>query len=252
MRTSRAGRSATHTAWPAAACGCLQVKLLQDLGVDAAFDYHKEAVSDAIPKLCEGGIDIDYEQVGGAPACACTTAHPCPVAMPPVHLHQSLLVCASHLQVISICWGLPLGCAAGENLEVCLEHMNKHGRVVLCGMVSQYNLPPAERYGIKNLFHATGKQASVQQQGAAVTPTVILACPPRPRGAATCSGGGRGQQTHVVATQLRWHVLWVAACLQLLMQGFIVSDLAKGMHAEFMRDMVQWVSCLRQPSSVMP
>lgn len=45
----------------------------------------------------------------------------------------------------------------GEQLEAAIDKMNKHGRIVSCGMVSQYNKPPAERYGIKNLFQFVGQ-----------------------------------------------------------------------------------------------
>lgn len=45
----------------------------------------------------------------------------------------------------------------GEQLEAAIDKMNKHGRIVACGMVSQYNKPPAERYGVKNLFQFVGQ-----------------------------------------------------------------------------------------------
>ncbi|ROW07358.1 hypothetical protein VMCG_03748 [Cytospora schulzeri] len=40
----------------------------------------------------------------------------------------------------------------GETLDAALAAMNSWGRVVACGMISQYNIKdPAERYGVKNL-----------------------------------------------------------------------------------------------------
>ena len=45
----------------------------------------------------------------------------------------------------------------GEHLEAALEMLKSNGRIVGCGMVSQYNLPEKERYGIKNLFYMTTK-----------------------------------------------------------------------------------------------
>lgn len=45
----------------------------------------------------------------------------------------------------------------GEQLEAALEMMKTHGRIVGSGMVSQYNLPQNEKYGIKNLTHMFGK-----------------------------------------------------------------------------------------------
>ena len=54
----------------------------------------------------------------------------------------------------------------GEHLEVALELMNQHGRLVMCGMISMYNsveLPP----GPRNLFHVVAK--SLKMQGFIVT-----------------------------------------------------------------------------------
>lgn len=45
----------------------------------------------------------------------------------------------------------------GEQLEAALEMLKNHGRIVGCGMVSQYNLPEKEKYGIRNLFHMVSK-----------------------------------------------------------------------------------------------
>jgi NADPH-dependent curcumin reductase CurA len=50
----------------------------------------------------------------------------------------------------------------GEVLEASLEMMNDFGRVVMCGAISQYDKPPAERYGVKNLFHVVAKQLKLQ------------------------------------------------------------------------------------------
>ena len=49
----------------------------------------------------------------------------------------------------------------GKHLEAALEHMNPHGRLVMCGMISQYNAtrPPA---GPSNLGHIIGKQLTMQ------------------------------------------------------------------------------------------
>ena len=50
----------------------------------------------------------------------------------------------------------------GETLEATLENMNNHGRVIACGMISQYDLQFDERYGVKNLFYIVGKRLKMQ------------------------------------------------------------------------------------------
>jgi NADPH-dependent curcumin reductase CurA len=50
----------------------------------------------------------------------------------------------------------------GEQLEAALEMMKNFGRIVACGMVSQYNLPEKERYGVKNLFHLVSKNLTMR------------------------------------------------------------------------------------------
>ncbi|PKC63116.1 NAD(P)-binding protein, partial [Rhizophagus irregularis] len=39
----------------------------------------------------------------------------------------------------------------GQTLETVLNHCNQFSRIVVCGMISQYNLPFNEKYGVKNL-----------------------------------------------------------------------------------------------------
>lgn len=50
----------------------------------------------------------------------------------------------------------------GMTLEAILEMMNDGGRVVVCGAISQYDTPPEQRYGVRNLFHVVAKQLKVQ------------------------------------------------------------------------------------------
>lgn len=48
----------------------------------------------------------------------------------------------------------------GTHLEAALEHMNQNGRIVACGMISQYNAPDA--VGVRNLFYIVGKRLMVK------------------------------------------------------------------------------------------
>jgi NADPH-dependent curcumin reductase CurA len=49
----------------------------------------------------------------------------------------------------------------GKHLEAALEHMNLCGRLVLCGMISQYNAAQPEP-GPRNLFYVTTKRLRMQ------------------------------------------------------------------------------------------
>ncbi|RDW73167.1 hypothetical protein BP6252_07074 [Coleophoma cylindrospora] len=50
----------------------------------------------------------------------------------------------------------------GEQLEAALDAMNDFGRVVACGMISQYNAKPGEAYGVKNLMHIVAKRLTIR------------------------------------------------------------------------------------------
>ncbi|TPX34285.1 hypothetical protein SeMB42_g05155 [Synchytrium endobioticum] len=86
-----------------------KVAYLRDLGFEA-FNYKTMEHEDAMRKYCPNGIDIYFENVGGA------------------------------------------------TLDNVLVHMNNHGRIPLCGMISQYNSSPETAYGVKNLMLAVGKR----------------------------------------------------------------------------------------------
>lgn len=49
----------------------------------------------------------------------------------------------------------------GEHLEAALNHLNVHGRIVCCGMISQYN-NSGEAYGVRNLMNVVGKQLTIR------------------------------------------------------------------------------------------
>jgi NADPH-dependent curcumin reductase CurA len=46
----------------------------------------------------------------------------------------------------------------GEQLEAALEAMNTWGRIIACGMVSEYSRAAGERYGVKNLMYIVSKR----------------------------------------------------------------------------------------------
>ncbi|KIW28707.1 uncharacterized protein PV07_08345 [Cladophialophora immunda] len=49
----------------------------------------------------------------------------------------------------------------GEQLDGAMETLNLFGRIVECGQISQYNLPPAERYPIRNTFLCVTKRLTM-------------------------------------------------------------------------------------------
>ena len=50
----------------------------------------------------------------------------------------------------------------GEQLEAALNNFNMHGRAIVCGMISDYNKPDAEKYGVKNLFQIVAKRLTLR------------------------------------------------------------------------------------------
>jgi len=50
----------------------------------------------------------------------------------------------------------------GEQLEAALECMNNFGRIVACGMVSDYSKPDNEKYGVKNLMYIVSKRLTIR------------------------------------------------------------------------------------------
>ncbi|OJD18225.1 hypothetical protein AJ78_01725 [Emergomyces pasteurianus Ep9510] len=50
----------------------------------------------------------------------------------------------------------------GEHLQAAIDSMNNFGRIVACGMISQYNLKPQDRYGISNIFMVVSKRITIR------------------------------------------------------------------------------------------
>lgn len=50
----------------------------------------------------------------------------------------------------------------GEQLEAAIASMNNFGRIVACGMISQYNTAPDKAYPIRNLMQVVAKRLKIQ------------------------------------------------------------------------------------------
>lgn len=50
----------------------------------------------------------------------------------------------------------------GEQLEAAIDAMNNFGRIIACGMVSEYSKADSERYGIRNLMLVVGKRITMR------------------------------------------------------------------------------------------
>ncbi|KAF8071356.1 hypothetical protein HT031_001440 [Scenedesmus sp. PABB004] len=50
----------------------------------------------------------------------------------------------------------------GKTLETVLDHARNHARIVACGMISQYDAPEEQRYGVRNLFQVITKRITMQ------------------------------------------------------------------------------------------
>ncbi|KAB8551735.1 hypothetical protein FH972_025624 [Carpinus fangiana] len=50
----------------------------------------------------------------------------------------------------------------GKMLEVVLNHVNKHARIPVCGMISQYKEMWTEREGVRNLLNIVGKEVRME------------------------------------------------------------------------------------------
>ncbi|RAR06271.1 NAD(P)-binding protein [Stemphylium lycopersici] len=50
----------------------------------------------------------------------------------------------------------------GEQLEAAINAMNNFGRIVACGMISQYNSKPGEQYPIRNLMNVVAKRLTMR------------------------------------------------------------------------------------------
>lgn len=85
--------------------------IINELNFDGGFNYKKEKPADALSRLAPDGIDIYYENVGGA------------------------------------------------HLEAALDALKDFGRIIVCGLISQYNAAP---YPIKNISNVLFKRLTMR------------------------------------------------------------------------------------------
>lgn len=50
----------------------------------------------------------------------------------------------------------------GVQLEAAINALNDFGRIVACGMISEYSKPEPERYGVKNLMQVVAKRLTMR------------------------------------------------------------------------------------------
>ncbi|RMZ73756.1 hypothetical protein GMOD_00004546 [Pyrenophora seminiperda CCB06] len=50
----------------------------------------------------------------------------------------------------------------GEQLEAAINAMRDFGRIIACGMISQYNTKPSEQYPIRNLMNVVAKRLTIR------------------------------------------------------------------------------------------
>ncbi|ORZ04493.1 hypothetical protein BCR42DRAFT_475301 [Absidia repens] len=103
-----------------------KVAYLKEIGFDGAFNYKTEDTDAKLRELCPNGIDVYYEVSFEA-------------------FYKRLPVSLNSL--------VPM-------LEIVLTHLNKFGRIICCGMVSQYNLTTPEKVG--NLMNIVTKRIKFQ------------------------------------------------------------------------------------------
>ncbi|KAK6439439.1 hypothetical protein LTR95_004364 [Oleoguttula sp. CCFEE 5521] len=50
----------------------------------------------------------------------------------------------------------------GVQLSAAIASLNNFGRIIACGMISQYNTPPDQAYGVKNMMQFVAKRLKMQ------------------------------------------------------------------------------------------
>lgn len=88
--------------------------VVNELGADIGFNYRKDPVREALPRLVPEGLDCVFENIGG------------------------------------------------DHFQAAIENMKWFGRIISCGMASQYNKPVNEQYGVTNLAEIFRRRIKVQ------------------------------------------------------------------------------------------
>ncbi|EJU01660.1 NADP-binding protein [Dacryopinax primogenitus] len=50
----------------------------------------------------------------------------------------------------------------GKMLDTAMAHMKEGGRIVVCGQISEYNIPDEEKYGIKHIWNMVYRELKMQ------------------------------------------------------------------------------------------
>lgn len=111
--------------------------ILEELGFDAGFNYKKESVDDALGKLAPEGLDIYYDNVGGET------------------LDAALLHMKDFGRIGMYPWPDII-------IAITMKYYANVDRIVGCGMISQYNLPQEQKYGLKNMMNLFLKRLTLQ------------------------------------------------------------------------------------------
>ena len=110
-----------------------------ELAFDEGFNYKKESPESALQRLAPDGINIYYENVGGE------------------HLDAALASLNTYGRVGTCCFVEFQGESMWRSSLTAAR-----AYVVACGMISEYNRKPEDRYGVTNLLNVISKRLTIR------------------------------------------------------------------------------------------